>query len=60
MGLAVGVMCLAGLEAEIRWGVFLPPPPLATLVRTKGLAIGGLSVFSLDDFESELPCNGAS
>src|SRR5664279_5177178 len=29
MGVAVGILSLSGTEPEIRWGVFLPPPPLA-------------------------------
>jgi hypothetical protein len=41
--LAVGIMCLACLEAKIRWGYFYTPPS-STLVRIKGLATRGLSI----------------
>jgi hypothetical protein len=39
MGVAIGIVFLALIEAEIPWGYF---PPLATLGCTKRLATAGL------------------
>ena len=44
MGVAVGIFFLGILGAEIRWGVILPPPPLAILRWRKTLSRRRLNI----------------